>query len=328
MTPHRSAARSGTIALLAIGAVLVGAVPGAAAPGASGSAELAAATAIRERAEARLADLERRRAEVAARLDAASAESRAIAEELVAARARLRDRAVQLFVAGDVDVTVLAVLDAQELTDAVDRRSMAGVGALDAAADLARYRRLKDDHDPALVRLAAELGQVEQQLADADDAALQARAVEADAERKDAQRRAEAAAAELAAARRAASTTTTAPPAAAPPVVAAARTAGPAEVQGGAEAPGAPLPDPPPVSPPESAWAALRDCESGGNYRIVSASGRYRGAYQFDVRTWQSVGGAGDPAMASPAEQDVRAKLLYARRGARAWPVCGRHLRG
>lgn len=70
--------------------------------------------------------------------------------------------------------------------------------------------------------------------------------------------------------------------------------------------------------------ASIRACESGGSYRAVSPSGQYRGAYQFDRRTWGSVGGSGDPAAASPAEQDMRAARLYARRGAQPWPVCGR----
>ncbi len=74
-------------------------------------------------------------------------------------------------------------------------------------------------------------------------------------------------------------------------------------------------------------WAALRQCESSGNYQAVSPSGRYRGAYQFSRGTWASVGGTGDPAAASPAEQDKRARLLYAARGAQPWPECGRHLR-
>jgi hypothetical protein len=74
------------------------------------------------------------------------------------------------------------------------------------------------------------------------------------------------------------------------------------------------------------AWARLRACESGGNYQAVSPSGRYRGAYQFDLRTWESVGGEGDPIDAPPAEQDARARTLYARRGRAPWPVCGRFL--
>ncbi len=69
--------------------------------------------------------------------------------------------------------------------------------------------------------------------------------------------------------------------------------------------------------------ATIRRCESGGNYQAVSASGKYRGAYQFDVRTWQSVGGSGDPAAASPAEQDARARQLRSQRGSSPWPNCG-----
>lgn len=74
------------------------------------------------------------------------------------------------------------------------------------------------------------------------------------------------------------------------------------------------------------AWARLRQCESGGNYQAISASGKYRGAYQFDQRTWESVGGEGDPAAAPPEEQDLRARILYARSGKRPWPHCGRYL--
>ncbi len=69
--------------------------------------------------------------------------------------------------------------------------------------------------------------------------------------------------------------------------------------------------------------AAIRACESGGNYGAVSANGRYRGAYQFDQQTWQSVGGRGDPAAASPAEQDTRASRLRSQRGSNPWPSCG-----
>jgi hypothetical protein len=72
-------------------------------------------------------------------------------------------------------------------------------------------------------------------------------------------------------------------------------------------------------------WAALRQCESGGNYRTDTGNGYY-GAYQFDLRTWRSVGGTGNPAKATPAEQDHRAHLLYADRGAQPWPRCGRRL--
>lgn len=75
--------------------------------------------------------------------------------------------------------------------------------------------------------------------------------------------------------------------------------------------------------PTEAQWAALRQCENEGSYR--SAPGDYyRGAYQFDYSTWKDVGGTGDPADASPAEQDYRARLLYSERSWHPWPVCGR----
>ena len=78
-------------------------------------------------------------------------------------------------------------------------------------------------------------------------------------------------------------------------------------------------------TPAESATLArIVACESRGNYSVVSASGRYRGAYQFDYSTWAGVGGSGDPAAASPAEQDYRALLLLRLRGTRPWPNCGR----
>jgi hypothetical protein len=70
--------------------------------------------------------------------------------------------------------------------------------------------------------------------------------------------------------------------------------------------------------------AAIARCESGGDPRAVSASGMYRGKYQFSIATWRTVGGSGDPAEASETEQDRRAAMLYRRHGAGQWPVCGR----
>jgi TolA-binding protein len=68
---------------------------------------------------------------------------------------------------------------------------------------------------------------------------------------------------------------------------------------------------------------SIASCESGGDPTIVSADGTYRGKYQFDFGTWESVGGSGDPAAAPEAEQDYRAALLYAQAGSSPWPVCG-----
>lgn len=68
---------------------------------------------------------------------------------------------------------------------------------------------------------------------------------------------------------------------------------------------------------------AIASCESGGDPTAVSSDGSYRGKYQFSFETWAAVGGSGDPATASEAEQDYRAALLYAQSGPGQWPVCG-----
>ena len=68
---------------------------------------------------------------------------------------------------------------------------------------------------------------------------------------------------------------------------------------------------------------SIAACESGGDPTIVSSDGSYRGKYQFDFGTWESVGGSGDPAAAPEDEQDYRAALLYSQSGSSPWPVCG-----
>jgi hypothetical protein len=68
---------------------------------------------------------------------------------------------------------------------------------------------------------------------------------------------------------------------------------------------------------------AIGACESGSDPTAVSSDGTYRGKYQFDYGTWESMGGSGDPAAASEQEQDYRAALLYAASGSSPWPVCG-----
>jgi TolA-binding protein len=72
-----------------------------------------------------------------------------------------------------------------------------------------------------------------------------------------------------------------------------------------------------------STMEAIASCESGGDPAAVSSDGTYRGLYQFDYGTWESVGGSGDPAAAPAAEQTYRAALLYSRSGSSPWPVCG-----
>jgi len=68
---------------------------------------------------------------------------------------------------------------------------------------------------------------------------------------------------------------------------------------------------------------AIAACESGGNPTTDTGNGFY-GKYQFTLETWAAVGGSGNPAQASEAEQDQRAAMLYAQAGASPWPVCGR----
>jgi len=75
-----------------------------------------------------------------------------------------------------------------------------------------------------------------------------------------------------------------------------------------------------PATPPH--LQAIAACESGGNPSTDTGNGFY-GKFQFTQQTWESVGGSGNPAAASEAEQDRRAAMLYAREGSSPWPVCG-----
>jgi peptidoglycan hydrolase-like protein with peptidoglycan-binding domain len=67
----------------------------------------------------------------------------------------------------------------------------------------------------------------------------------------------------------------------------------------------------------------IAECESGGDPTMNTGNG-YFGKYQFSRATWRSVGGRGNPARASEAEQDRRARRLYRREGTKPWPVCGK----
>lgn len=78
------------------------------------------------------------------------------------------------------------------------------------------------------------------------------------------------------------------------------------------------------ITAPYRAWLnKVATCESTNNTRAVSPNGKYRGLFQFDMQTWASVGGRGDPIDASRSEQELRAVLLLKRRGTSPWPVCG-----
>lgn len=65
-------------------------------------------------------------------------------------------------------------------------------------------------------------------------------------------------------------------------------------------------------------WAAIAQCESGGNPSINTGNGYY-GMYQFSLPTWRSVGGSGLPSDASIEEQTMRARMLQQRSGWGQW---------
>ena len=68
---------------------------------------------------------------------------------------------------------------------------------------------------------------------------------------------------------------------------------------------------------------AIAYCESKGNPRAVSSTGKYRGLFQFDYRTWATVGGTGRPgrragARAVPPRRDaVSPRRVFALAGLR-----------
>ncbi len=70
-------------------------------------------------------------------------------------------------------------------------------------------------------------------------------------------------------------------------------------------------------------WDGLANCESTHNPRAIngnpSAGLPTYGLFQFDLPTWASVGGSGNPIDATPEEQILRAKLLFQSRGLEPW---------
>ena len=82
-----------------------------------------------------------------------------------------------------------------------------------------------------------------------------------------------------------------------------------------------------PRSPSSSSadLAALRGCESGGDYTADTGNGYY-GAYQFSAATWRSLGYGGLPSAATPSVQDEAALRLASTKGWSQWPACARSL--
>jgi LysM repeat protein len=74
---------------------------------------------------------------------------------------------------------------------------------------------------------------------------------------------------------------------------------------------------------PATAWDALAQCESGGNWAINTGNGYY-GGLQFNLTTWRAYGGAGMPHNASRAQQIAVAEKVLAKQGWNAWPSCSK----
>lgn len=77
------------------------------------------------------------------------------------------------------------------------------------------------------------------------------------------------------------------------------------------------------IKPYEGWLKRLRQCESTNRRTAHSSNGLYHGYYQFSIRTWQSIGGKGDPHTQGLLEQSYRAVLLLKRSGVGQWPHCG-----
>lgn len=132
----------------------------------------------------------------------------------------------------------------------------------------------------------------------------------------------------------AAQPTVSVPPLAPPPPTA---TAVPSTTTDTTEAPGGYDPDAlgPAVPlnvtgfPSQQAWAAMRQCQTGGDYTQVSEEGTNHGAYQFRPETWDELAGSEYPSLvgvlpseASPADQDRMAYALWQEFGSSRWPGC------
>ena len=72
-------------------------------------------------------------------------------------------------------------------------------------------------------------------------------------------------------------------------------------------------------------WEPIARCESGyggaPQWDINTGNGYY-GGLQFNLNSWQWVGGEGYPHHASKEEQIKRAEILLERQGWVAWPAC------
>lgn len=75
---------------------------------------------------------------------------------------------------------------------------------------------------------------------------------------------------------------------------------------------------------PDSAWDALAECESSGDWGINTGNGYY-GGVQFSASTWDAFGGeeyAADAHLATREQQIAIAERVLAGQGWGAWPTC------
>jgi hypothetical protein len=334
--PTRAAlVRTAAVAVVGLGLVLgvVGPASGASDSVGAAQAALRGATAEREAAEARVRSAEARNSAASTEVERLGSVDAELTQEVAEARRALREYAIAAYIDGgqsEILRSTLTIEQSQALAWQSNMLMGQSVSA-DQAAD--RYESLKASNEPAVLAAATELDRAGAALRDARFDLIQASAFERDAE--SALRRAREAAARAAAQREAAQQADTRQT-----DTRQADTRQTGEQQPGqrtssavpAPSGGGSAPEVPaggavrgnPTAAESAILAKIRRCESRGNYSIVSPSGRYRGAYQFDIPTWRSVGGTGDPAAASPAEQDYRALLLLRARGTRPWPNCGR----
>ena len=346
-----SAHRSQLVRLAAVLSITVGiALSLIPQPAASEANPIATAERRVEAAEKALVDAREQQSLLQAKLGILSKESQELVTRLEQTRAELRRMMVSAYLNAGDDSAALNLVTSRDFATASTRAQVPKQQATHLDEIRSVYEFLHTTATPKQREAAEQLAAIGLEVAEAENAAIQARAQLKSAiltkERSDAA----AEAARLAAAT-AASTTAipgptsspqpaTGPAAPSTPAAAAIANAAapttpattappPPAAPAVATAPAAPTLSgtPPPGGPTEAQWLALRMCESTNNYKAINKTGKYRGAYQFDYKTWNSLGPQGDPAAAAPAEQDLRAKLLYAKRGSRPWPECGKHLR-
>ena len=261
-----------------------------------------AAVAHREQTAAELARIDAELATLAGERMSLDGDQRAVAEALSLARDEVRDVALEAYIGGrPMDMTT-ALLFSEDADDLAFRTELLAGHLESRRAAVEEYRSLRDEAGTEVTVLVDRLDALEDDR-DATAAALDAAiAAEREAERQyslllERQRRESL-----------------------PPGVWGSRGR---FVPAGSD--GSPTPEQS-GNAAGLAWDLLRWCESGGNYASISATGRFRGAYMFHIDTWPMLGGVGDPTLATTAEQDYRAQLLYDMLGSKPWPVCGRYL--